>query len=102
MVLVQIDGGGQQGLGYTYADAATGNVAQAVLAEIVHGQDVFAHAQIWLAMVRHVRNRGETGISQMAISAIDNALWDLHAKLVQVPLVGNLAAGRETGFRWSR
>jgi L-alanine-DL-glutamate epimerase-like enolase superfamily enzyme len=94
MVLVQIDGGGQQGMGYTYADAATGKLTQALLAEVVHGQDVFSHAQIWLAMVRHVRNLGETGISQMAISAIDNALWDLHSKLLHVPLVRLLGMAR--------
>jgi L-alanine-DL-glutamate epimerase-like enolase superfamily enzyme len=94
MVLVQIDGGGQQGMGFTYADAATGKLAQTLLAEVVHGRDVFSHAQIWLAMVRHVRNLGETGISQMAISAIDNALWDLRAKLLQVPVAKLLGMAR--------
>ena len=94
MVLVEIDSGGQHGLGYTYAGAAAGNLAEGLLAEVVHGQDVFAHAQIWLAMLRRVRNLGETGIARMAISAIDNALWDLRARLLQVSLVQLLGLAR--------
>jgi L-alanine-DL-glutamate epimerase-like enolase superfamily enzyme len=94
MVLAEIDGGGERGIGYTYADASTGKLAQALLEEVVHGQDVFCHIQIWLAMLRRVRNLGESGVSQMAISAIDNALWDLHAKLLRTPLVKLLGMAR--------
>jgi L-alanine-DL-glutamate epimerase-like enolase superfamily enzyme len=37
---------------------------------------------------------GETGIAAMAISAIDNALWDLRARLLDVALVDMLGAVR--------
>ncbi|MGH9342959.1 MAG: enolase C-terminal domain-like protein, partial [Terriglobia bacterium] len=74
MVLVRIEAGGEKGLGYTYADAATGKLAQTLLDKVVKNADVFAHGTILQAMYRHIRNLGETGISMMAIAAIDNAL----------------------------
>jgi len=94
LVLVDIFAGGKRGLGYTYADKATAVLAESLLKEVVHHQDVFSHMQIWLALMRRVRNLGETGISQMAISAIDNALWDLRAKLQDCPLVHLLGGAR--------
>jgi L-alanine-DL-glutamate epimerase-like enolase superfamily enzyme len=45
-------------------------------------------------MVQVIRNLGRPGIASMAISAVDNALWDLKAKLLDVPLVKLLGAGR--------
>ena len=41
-----------------------------------------------------IRNLGETGIAMMAVSAIDNALWDLRARLVDLPLVSLLGQVR--------
>ena len=45
-------------------------------------------------MLRAIRNLGETGIAMMAVSAIDNALWDLRARLVDLPLVSLLGQVR--------
>ncbi len=56
--------------------------------------DVFEHGAIRQAMYRQVRNSGETGITSMAISAIDNALWDLRARLLDTPLVSLLGSVR--------
>jgi L-alanine-DL-glutamate epimerase-like enolase superfamily enzyme len=94
MVLVQLKANGKSGLGYTYADAATAKLTQTLLKGVVEGKDVFSHGDIWLALLRHVRNLGETGITQMAIAAIDNALWDLRARLLNLPLVSLLGAVR--------
>jgi L-alanine-DL-glutamate epimerase-like enolase superfamily enzyme len=95
MVLVHIEAGGRKGLGYTYADEATGKLAQILLAKIVTGRDVFSHGAILQAMYRHVRNLGETGICSMAIAAIDNALWDLRARLLDLPVVSLLGRVRD-------
>jgi L-alanine-DL-glutamate epimerase-like enolase superfamily enzyme len=49
----------------------------------------------WQAMVRAIRNLGRPGIASMAISAVDVALWDLKARLLDMPLVDLLGACRE-------
>ena len=95
MVLVELDAGGMRGLGFTYADEATGKLTQHLLDSVVRGTDLFAHGATRQAMLRHVRNSGETGITSMAIAAIDNALWDLRARLLNVPLVNLLGRVRD-------
>src|SRR5581483_12032583 len=41
------------------------------------------------------RNLGRDGITSMAVSAVDVALWDLKGKLLGVPVCRLLAAARE-------
>jgi L-alanine-DL-glutamate epimerase-like enolase superfamily enzyme len=95
MVLVQIQAGGTEGLGYTYADASIRNLVRALLTKVVAGHSAFDHGAILQAMFVHVRNSGETGMTQMAIAAIDSALWDLRAKLLNIPLVNLLGMVRD-------
>jgi L-alanine-DL-glutamate epimerase-like enolase superfamily enzyme len=95
MVLVSIEAGGQSGIGYTYADAATGNVVKSLLEKVIKGSNAFDQGAILQAMYRQVRNSGETGITSMAISAIDNALWDLRARLLDISLVNMLGSVRQ-------
>jgi L-alanine-DL-glutamate epimerase-like enolase superfamily enzyme len=87
LVLVELQGGGTTGLGYTYADAATAALIRDTLADVVTGQDVMGVERIWTALVARVRNLGRSGIAAMAISAVDAALWDLKARTLDVPLV---------------
>ncbi len=94
LVLVHAQGGGKTGIGFTYADAATGLLIRDSFASIARGMDVFSIGAIWAALVATVRNVGRTGIASMAISAVDNALWDLKAKLLGLPLVSLLGATR--------
>src|ERR671939_151301 len=46
-------------------------------------------------MVKAIRNLGRPGICSMAIAAVDVALWDLKAHLLDLPLVTLLGAVRE-------
>lgn len=46
-------------------------------------------------MVHAIRNLGRPGICSMAISAVDVALWDLKARLLDVSLVTLLGAARD-------
>jgi L-alanine-DL-glutamate epimerase-like enolase superfamily enzyme len=87
MVLVQLTCGSIHACGYTYADHGTAVIANKLLHEIVIGSDPHSHAATLQKMFRAIRNMGETGIAMMAVSAIDNALWDLRARLVNLPLV---------------
>src|SRR4051812_47071919 len=77
LVLVEIDAGGQTGLGYSYAAVAAADIVRSHLAPAVSGQDAFAIPLLWLGMVRSVRNLGWRGVCASAISAVDVALWDL-------------------------
>lgn len=84
------------GLGYTYADSATATLLRDVLSGVVEGQDAMAPASTWNAMVSRIRNLGRPGIASMAISALDIALWDLKARLLNVPLLTLLGAVRRS------
>ncbi len=95
MILVHLEAGGKSGLGYTYADTATAKLTASLLSKVVEGKDPFSHRALHQAMMHQVRNSGETGITRMAIAAIDNALWDLCACLLDVPLVNLLGRVRD-------
>jgi L-alanine-DL-glutamate epimerase-like enolase superfamily enzyme len=94
MVLVELQCGEVSALGYTYADRGTAAIAAKLVKDLVVESNPFEHAQTRQQMMRHVRNMGETGAAMMAISAIDNALWDLCARLVEIPLVSLLGQVR--------
>jgi L-alanine-DL-glutamate epimerase-like enolase superfamily enzyme len=95
LVVVEITGGGKCGLGYGYADHATAQLIRDKLAAIIDGSDAMAIPSAWIAMVRAIRNLGRPGIASMAIAAVDAALWDLKAKLLDTPLVTLLGASRD-------
>ena len=95
IVIVEATAGGKQGLGYTYADLATAKLIQEMLVHIVQGHDAMNVPACWLNMVKSIRNLGRPGIASMAIAAVDAALWDLKARLLDVALVTLLGAVRE-------
>ncbi|MFI5229529.1 MAG: enolase C-terminal domain-like protein [Gemmatimonadales bacterium] len=94
LVVVEARAGGVTGLGYTYADIATARLIHGPLADVARGMDAMATGGIWHALVAAVRNLGRGGIASMAISAVDTALWELKAKLLDLPLVSLLGAVR--------
>jgi len=96
LVLVHAIAAGKTGLGYTYADQATASLIHDHLAKLLAGTDAMAPASAYMSMWRSIRNLGRPGICSMAISAVDCALWDLKAKLLELPLVtllGQVRAG---------
>lgn len=95
LILVKIQGGDRQGLGYSYGSKAVAALIDSKLAGVVVDQDAMAIAGCWQAMVGAIRNEGRPGISSMAIAAVDNALWDLKARLLDLPLVTLLGSVRE-------
>jgi L-alanine-DL-glutamate epimerase-like enolase superfamily enzyme len=82
------------GLGYTYASAAAGQLVRDVLAPVVREADALAPQAAWEAMRRATRNVGRPGLASMAIAAVDTALWDLRARLLDLPLCELLGALR--------
>nr|WP_299242288.1 enolase C-terminal domain-like protein [uncultured Halomonas sp.] len=94
LVLVEISAGGHSGLGYTYSHQACATLIRDKLAALVEGQDALAIADNWWRLVEAIRNLGRPGIASMAIAAIDVALWDLKARLLDLPLVTLLGSLR--------
>jgi L-alanine-DL-glutamate epimerase-like enolase superfamily enzyme len=94
IVLVQAAAGGKTGLGYSYADSSTATLIEDLLAGVVLGRNAWDIPAAWTAMVQAIRNLGRPGISSMAIAAVDAALWDLKARLLDLPLVVLLGGAR--------
>lgn len=94
LIVVQVAAGGETGIGYTYDHKAAALLAESKLAEQVCGRDAFDIPRLWQGMTMAVRNIGRQGAAAAAISAVDNALWDLKAKLLGVPLVKLLGQAR--------
>ncbi|HEY1261960.1 MAG TPA: enolase C-terminal domain-like protein [Terriglobales bacterium] len=95
IVIAQLHAAGVRGLGYSYADRSAAALMDGLLAPLVRGRDVMDIPGAWTAMVAATRNLGRPGIVSMAISAVDIALWDLKARLLDLPLVKLLGAVRE-------
>ena len=87
LVVVTVHAGGVVGTGYTYNAPATAAVVEDTIAGVVVGRDPMAVGAAWGAMARAVRNQGRRGVVSSAISAVDLALWDLKARLLDLPLV---------------
>jgi len=94
LIVSEVEAGGKAGLGYTYCHSAVVPLIARTLASEVHGHDAFAIESAWTAMVGIVRNIGWPGVAACAISAVDIALWDLKAKLLDVPLATLLGPAR--------
>lgn len=86
VVVVETSGAGQRGLGWTYSSSAAAGVVNDLLAPVVTGLDVLDPPGANERMTRAVRNVGRQGVAAAAISAVDIALWDLKARLLEVPL----------------
>ena len=95
IVVVHAHGGGQSGLGYTYADVSTAKLIASKLAGVVRGRDAMAPPAAWKAMIEQTRNLGRPGITSMAIAAVDLALWDVKACLLGLPLCSLLGMARD-------
>lgn len=94
MVLVQVTCGQIVGTGWTYGAAACAEVVSGTLAALVVGRSVMDVDGCWDAMVKAVRNSGRQGAVGYAISAVDIALWDVKARVLEMPLHHLLGAVR--------
>lgn len=93
IVVVEVSSGGTRGLGYTYSDAAAADVV-AGLVPLLQGRDPLDIPTLRRSLSAALRNLTTRGLTQMALSAVDVALWDLKARLLDVPLVDLLGRAR--------
>ncbi len=94
MVIVEIRCAGVSGVGYSYIDAAAAGIVRDLLGPDLLGLDALAIPSASAAMLRAIRNHGRAGIVACAISAVDTALWDLKARLLDLPLAALLGCAR--------
>lgn len=95
IVVVHARAGNVAGVGYTYSAAASAELIRSSLAPVVTGRDVMDVESSYIAMMHAVRNIGRQGVAATAVSAVDIALWDLKARVLDVPLVALLGAARD-------
>ncbi len=86
IIVVEVSAGGQTGIGWTYGPRACAEVVREDLTPVVVGASPLAVGRCWVEMVKRTRNAGRPGVVGYAISAVDVALWDLKARLLQLPL----------------
>jgi L-alanine-DL-glutamate epimerase-like enolase superfamily enzyme len=85
---------GLEGYGFTgtHADLGSDRLITACIrdcyAPLLIGEDALETNLLWLKLARHPALQwvGRAGITQLALAAVDVALWDLKAKQAGVPL----------------
>ncbi|MFF4905870.1 enolase C-terminal domain-like protein [Streptomyces sp. NPDC001260] len=95
MVIAEVSAGDATGTGWTYGPPAVADFLRGQLASLVEGRDPLDIPATHDLMCRSVRNAGRPGVAAGAISALDIALWDLKARLLELPLARLLGVCRE-------
>lgn len=94
-VVVEVDGGGETGTGYSYTSVGAIGVIRDILAPVLIGTDADEPGATFWKMAGAVRNVGWCGVAACAVSAIDIALHDLKARLHGLSLIDLLGAQRD-------
>ena len=94
MVLVEVRAAQYTGIGYTYGNAAVATIVDGMLKDVLLKKDAMQTAARYADMVAKIRNNGREGLTAMAISAVDIALWDLKGKIFDAPVSAILGAAR--------
>ncbi len=96
VVVVEITADGRTGPGYTYCHPAAAEVIKSKLASVIEHADPLMPQHAWSELQVEARQLGHAGIAAMAISAVDIAMWDLKAKLLDCCLADALPRFHES------
>lgn len=94
-VVVTVSAGHEHGLGWTYSSPAAATVVDHHLAALLRGADPADITDAGARMRKACRNFGTAGVVAHALSAVDIALWDLKARLLELPLTSLFGKVRE-------
>src|SRR5262245_60968815 len=85
--------------GYGYGGPGSAFVVEKHLPKLLLGEDPFQVERLWDIMWRGTLYYGRKGVAVHAISAVDNALWDIVGKATNTPvyklLRGNASGGKQ-------
>ena len=77
---------GTWGFGMTMHSGPVVRLIADHLGKLIVGESCMATERLWDIMQRSTAQYGNTGLASYAISAVDNALWDLKGKVLQRPV----------------
>ena len=77
---------GTWGLGVSIAAGPVTSIINDHFSELIVGLNPMATEKLWDMMRRASAAHGTAGIASYAISAVDNAIWDLKGKLLNRPV----------------
>ena len=84
---------GLSGYGITIKDEIAGLIRNTIK-PILMGKDPVNTEDIWQEMFLNIRGSGRKGLSLVAISVVDIALWDLKGKILGLPVHRLLGGGK--------
>ena len=96
VIVVTARAGDTTGTGWSYGHAGAVPVINDLLAKAVKGCDAMAVPRCHAAMRLITRNDIVPGLIGIGLSAVDVALWDLKARLLDVSLVDLFGRARDT------
>jgi L-alanine-DL-glutamate epimerase-like enolase superfamily enzyme len=95
LAVVDLDNG-VRGFGVGGGGAAGIHVVEQVLRDLVMGEDPSQAEALWERMYRATEPYGRKGLAVMAISALDNAIWDAWGKAEGLSVARLLGAPKST------
>ncbi len=96
---VEIEADGLKGIGEVVCfDARQSEAYHAYLgssAKLLLGEDAEMLRRLWKLMFKKMSGVGQSGFAMQALGAVDEALWDLNARALGVPVWRMLGAARD-------
>ena len=89
---------GTWGLGLGLFSGPIASIINDHIGPVLEGQNAMATEKCWDIMRRTTAQYGAHGLASYAISAVDNALWDLKGKLLNRPVMSCWAVRRRTRY----